>query len=377
MWSYQNLRRIDFRTLPLLVGLMLISLLVISATSTVEGHRADASFFTPLVKTQLKWFAIGAIGYLFFSGIDYHKLREWSWIFYGATILMLIGLFFTDPIHNVHRWYRIPLTGIGIQPAECAKLSLILTLSWFLEKKERAVGRWAVFLQAAFLTLIPFLLVLKQPDLGSALVFYPITLGIFYFCGVNRKVVAVSSGIGLMILGITALIFLEIIPYENMRTFFSYFLKEYQCERLNPATYHHQAAQTSIALGKWVGSGFRQSVFAGDGCLPAASTDSVFPAFTEEFGFLGALFLLLLLFTLIYYTFQVIATARDRFALALSSGIAVYFATHVVLNIGMMCGFLPITGVPLLLVTYGGSSVLWTMIAMGIMQSIYAKRYMF
>jgi len=356
---------------------MLISLLVISATSTGERQRADASFFTPLVKSQLQWFGIGGLGYLFFAGINYHKLREWSWIFYLSTILMLMGLFFIDPINNVHRWYRIPLTGMGIQPAECAKLSLILTLSWFIEKKGRAVDRWCVFFQSMPLVLIPCVLVLKQPDLGSALVFYPITLGMFYFCGVNRKIVAILSGIGLTILGITALIFLEVIPPEGTRFFFKYFLKDYQYARLNPSTYHHRAAQTAIALGKWVGSGFRQSVFSGDGCLPAASTDSVFPAFTEEFGFLGAFFLLSLFFVLIYYTFQVVATARDCFARALSSGIAIYFATHVVLNIGMMCGFLPITGVPLLLITYGGSSVLWTMIALGILQSIYARRYMF
>ncbi|WP_420421428.1 FtsW/RodA/SpoVE family cell cycle protein [Simkania sp.] len=377
MWNHQYLRRLDFRTFPLLLGLMIASLLVISATSITDTHGAEIGFFTPLVKSQLQWFGMGTVAYVFFAGLDYHKLREWAWIFYFATIVMLLGLFFTDSIKNVHRWYRIPIIGIGVQPSECAKLSLILTLSWFLERKGRAVGDWSTFFQASVIAFIPFALILKQPDLGSALVLYPITLGMFYFGGVNKKVVMILASLGLVVIFITALIFLGVISHEEMRPFVTHFLKDYQYERLNPATYHHQAAQTAIALGKYTGSGFRESVFTGHGFLPAASTDSVFPAFTEEFGLFGAFLILLLFFGLIYCSFQVTAVARDHFGRVLSAGVTIYLAIHVVVNIGMMCGFLPITGVPLLLMTYGGSSVLWTMIALGILQSVYTRRYMF
>lgn len=377
MWNFQYLRRLDFRTFPLIIGLMVVSLLVISATSVSDMQAAEIGFFTPLVKSQLQWFGIGAGAYLFFAGLDYHKLREWSWVFYFATILMLLGLFFTDSIKNVHRWYRVPLIGIGVQPSECAKLSLILTLSWFLERKGKAVQQWITFFQASLIALIPFVLILKQPDLGSALVLYPITLGMFYFGGVNHKVVRILAAIGLTVVCITALIFLGVISHEEMRPFVTYFLKDYQYERLNPSTYHHQAAQIAIALGKYTGSGFRQSIFTGRSFLPAASTDSVFPAFTEEFGLFGAFLILLLFFGLIYCSFQVTAVARDHFGRVLSAGVTIYFSIHVIVNIGMMCGFLPITGVPLLLVTYGGSSVLWAMIALGILQSVYTRRYMF
>ena len=125
------------------------------------------------------------------------------------------------------------------------------------------------------------------------------------------------------------------------------------------------------------GSGWRNSEFTGQQWLPAAHTDSVFAAYTEEFGFAGVTFMLLLFFGLLYFSFQVTAVAKDRFGRLLSAGITVYLAMHVIVNIGMMCGFLPITGVPLVLITYGGSSILSTMTALGIIQSIYSRRFMF
>jgi len=125
------------------------------------------------------------------------------------------------------------------------------------------------------------------------------------------------------------------------------------------------------------GTGWRKSEYTSGGWLPASYTDSVFPAFGEEFGFLGLLFLLALFYSLIYFSFQVAAVAKDPFGRLLSAGIAVYLAMHILMNIGMMSGFLPITGVPLVLVTYGGSSILSTMTALGILQSIYSRRFMF
>lgn len=371
MWNPQYLRRIDFRTLPILLGLMVISILVIAST-TGEDH-----FFTGAAISQLQRFGIGFLSYLFFAGLDYHKLRDWTWIFYLVTIILLIGLFFTDSIQKVNRWYRLPIVPIAVQPSEFAKLSLVLTLSWFLEKKGRAVNQLSTFFQASLILLLPFILILKQPDLGTALVLFPIALGMFYFGGINKKIVTVMSALGIAGLIFTSLIFLEIIPHEVIRPYATRFLKEYQFERFNPDTYHHQAAQTAIALGKYYGSGWRKSEFTGRQFLPAAHTDSVFPAFAEEFGLIGVFFMLLLFLGLIYCCFQVTAVARDHFGRVLSAGITIYLAIHIIVNIGMMCGFMPITGVPLILVTYGGSSIFLTLSALGILQSVYARRFMF
>ncbi len=377
MWNHQVLRRIDFRTLPIILALMIISVLVISSTTSEIQSGGEERLFTPHVKNQLQRFGIGTCCYLFFAGLDYHKLREWAWVFYIGIILLLVGLFFTEPIQHVHRWYRIPWIGGTLQPSEYAKLILVFTLSWFLEKKGSRVGDWRTFFQAGVIVLIPFLLIVKQPDLGSAMILFPMTLGMFYFGGIRKGVIKMLSAVGLAVLIFISLIFTGVLNHETLRPVATKVLKDYQYERFDPDTYHHQAAKTAIALGKYRGSGFKKSLFTGRHFLPAAHTDSVFPAFVEEFGIFGAIFMLLLFFGLIYCSFQVTAVARDHFGRVLAAGIAIYLAIHVVVNIGMMCGFLPITGVPLILVTYGGSSVTLTMSALGIVQSIYTRRFMF
>ncbi|MDJ0651675.1 MAG: FtsW/RodA/SpoVE family cell cycle protein [Simkaniaceae bacterium] len=377
MWNHQVLRRIDFRTLPLIIMLMVMSILIIASTTSDVQFTGEDLFFTPHVKKQIQRFGVGILCYLFFAGLDYHKLREWAWVLYIGTILLLLGLFFTEPIQHVHRWYRIPFIGGTLQPSEYTKLTLVFTLSWFLEKKGRNVGDWRTFFQAGVIVLIPFLLIVKQPDLGSAMVLFPMTLGMFYFGGIRKEVIKIMSALGLAALILISLIFTGVVDHEEIKPIATKILEKYQYERFNPNTYHHQAAKIAIALGKYTGSGFKKSLFTGRQFLPAAYTDSVFPAFTEEFGIFGAIFMLLLFFGLIYCSFQVTAVARDHFGRVLSAGIAVYLAIHVVMNIGMMCGFLPITGVPLVLVTYGGSSVTLTMSALGILQSIYTRRFMF
>ncbi len=374
MWDHRYLTRIDFRTIPLIIALMAISLLVISATTQAEGSEA---VFTGAAKNQLRWFFLGWGVYFFFAGLDYRKFRGWAWVLYGIVLLMLVGLFFTTPIQNVHRWYKVPFLGRAFQPSEYAKLTVVIALSWFLEYKGSRAGQKMAALQALLIVMVPFFLILKQPDLGTALVLYPIALVMFYFGGIHRKVVRAMSTLAVFGFLFVSLMFTGVISHEEMRPYATKFLKEYQYERLNPNTYHQRASQTAIALGGVSGSGWHKSEFTGRQWLPAAHTDSVFAAFAEEFGLIGVFLMLLFFFGLLYFSFQVTAVAKDPFGRLLSAGISVYLAMHVIVNIGMMCGFLPITGVPLILVTYGGSSVLSTMIALGVLQSIYSRRFTF
>lgn len=378
MWSYRYLSRIDFRMIPIMLGLMLISLLVVSSFTIDSSHEiVDESFFTSVVKQQLRWFGIGFIVFFIVAGFDYNKLREWTWILYGIIILLLFGLFFTEAIQHVHRWYRIPLVHANFQPSECAKLVVVITLSWFLERNQTSAASWKTACLGALIAGIPFILILKQPDLGTALVLFPITLVMFYFGGVRTSVVKFMSGIVIVTLLVVASLFLNIVSHEDIRPYATKVLKDYQFDRLDPNTHHQKAAATAIALGGLLGQGWRSGQFTGGGWLPAAYTDSVFPAFGEEFGFFGLLVMLALFYTLIYFSFQVSAVASNQFGRLLSAGISVYLAMHILVNIGMMIGFLPITGVPLVLVTYGGSSILSTMIALGILQSIYSRRFRF
>ena len=374
MWDYRYLSRIDYRTVPLVLALMWISMMVIS--SMTGGGDADI-FLTKSVKIQIQWFMIGWVVYFFCVGMDYRKLRSWSWVLYGVILLLLVGLFFTAPIQNVHRWYKIPFLGREFQPSEYAKLIVVIALSCFLESKGRRVSSWSTAFQALAIVLFPFFLILKQPDLGTSLVLFPIVLVMFYIGGINKKVVAAMSIFGVAALLFVGMMFTGVLSHEGLRPYATKFLKEYQYERLNPHTYHQKAAQNAIGLGGVTGTGWHKSEFSGREWLPAAHTDSVFAAYAEEFGLIGIFLILLFFFGLIYFSFQVTAGAKDMFGRLLSAGITVYLAVHIIFNIGMMCGFLPITGVPLILVTFGGSSVVSVMMALGISQSIYSRRFMF
>ena len=377
MWNIRYLSRIDYRTLPVLLGLMIMSLLVISATTCESLDRIEESFFTPFVVSQIKWYVLGVGVYLFFAAFDYQQLRKWSLLLYVVTVILLFGLFFTTPIQNVQRWYRIPGLGLTFQPSEYAKLFVVIALSSFLEKKTTVIHTSRTAWQAILIMALPFLLILKQPDLGTALVLFPITLVMLYFGGIRRRFITVMSLLAMGGVFFVSLIFLGIIPHEQIKPVVTKVIKEYQYERLNPDTYHQKASQTALALGGGLGSGWRNSEFTGKRWLPAPHTDSVFAAFGEEFGLMGISLMLFLFFGLIYYSFQVAAVAKDRFGRLLSAGITVYLAMHMIVNMGMMSGFLPITGVPLVLITYGGSSILSTMTALGIIQSIYSRRFMF
>lgn len=375
MWSLKTLRRIDLRLIPLIAALMVISLLVISATTLEQGDFELEELFTPFVKNQLKWFGLGWLCFLFFSAIDYHKLREWAWVLYVGMLILLIGIFFTPTIRNVHRWYR--LGGFTFQPSECAKLIVVFALSWFLEYKSTRIRQSSTAWQAIAIVLVPFILILKQPDLDTALILFPITLVMFYFGGIKRRFVLVMGLLAVGAITFVSLMFLGLISHDQLRPYATKVIKEYQYDRLSPDTYHQKAAQTAIALGGVTGTGWHKSEFTGRKWLPESHTDSVFAAYAEEFGLVGVTLLLTIFFCLIYCCFQVTAVAKDRFGRLLAAGITVYLTVHIFINLGMMTGFLPITGVPLILVSYGGSSVISTMTALGILQSIYSRRFMF
>ncbi len=378
MWNYKYLSRIDFRVVPIILALMMAGLLVISAFSSgIAQDPSNETFFTPQVQRQMHGCLLGWGVFIFFAGFDYNKIREWTWILYAGFIFLLLGLFLTTPIQNVHRWYKIPLLGMSFQPSEYAKLIVVFALSWYLEQQKAHSREWGTVFFGGLIVLVPFFLILKQPDLGTASILLPIALVMLYFGDAHPSVVRFITWVAGIGLTLVALIFLGILNHETIRPYATKVLKDYQYERLNPNTHHQKAATTAIAIGGLTGKGWSNSDYTGGGWLPAPYTDSVFPAFGEEFGFFGLLLLLVLFYAMLYFSFQVTAVASDSFGRLLAAGLTVYLAVHILVNIGMMTGLLPITGVPLVLVSYGGSSIISTMMALGILQSIYSRRFMF
>ncbi len=371
MWSSRIIRQIDLRVIAVILALMAISLTVISS------YTGDEGFLTPLTVKQIQWFVIGGGVYAAAALLDYNKLREWTWILYGLMIVALVGLFFTGAIARVHRWYRIPILGMSFQPSEFAKLVVVIALAWFLERRRGQEQQLSTALLGGVIVGVPFLLILKQPDLGSALVLWPVTLVMFYFGGLHPTLLRIMTAISLLFLTLVLLFMTGAIDHDAARPYATRFIKEYQYDRLDPSTHHQKASQMAIAVGGFTGRGWRQGEYSHGGWLPKPETDSVFSSFGEEFGFLGLSLLMALFYALIAFSFQVTSVAKDHFGRLLAAGVAVYLAMHILVNIGMMVGLLPITGVPLVLVTYGGSSVLFTMAALGILQSIYSRRFMF
>lgn len=374
--SGKVLQRVDWRMILIVLGLMGVSLMVISSHSA-GGLHDGGSVFCPLFKAQLKWFLMGWLVYGLCTLFDYNRLREFVWVGYICVLFMLVGVFFTGSIAQVHRWYRLPIIGVNLQPSEPAKLVVVMTLAWFLERRKTSARSLTTALFSAVIVGIPFLLILKQPDLGSSLVLFPITLVMFYFGDIHPFVVRGMCVMGCMILVVAGALLTGAVDHEEARPYFTRVIKEYQYERLNPNTTHQRASAMAIAVGGVKGAGWGKGEYTGRGWLPYPYTDSVFPSFGEEFGLVGLGLLLSLFFALIYFGFQVAIQAKEDFGRLLAAGITVYLAMHILVNIGMMVGFLPITGVPLVLVTYGGSSILITMASLGILQSIYSRRFMF
>lgn len=376
-FELKYLTRIDFRIFSVILVLMGVSIVVMSEAHSLSNIEeiVNEPFWTPLALSQLKWFVLGLIVYFLSASFDYNKLREWAWFFYFIMIIALVGLFFTTGNHNVQRWYRLP--GFYIQPSELSKLIVVIALSWYLEKRKRDADRISTALYAGIIVGLPFILILMQPDLGSALVLYPIALVMFYFAGIYRPIIKMMT-FGLIVgVVLFSSILMGVISYEKVKPIATMFMKEYQYQRLDPEDYHQKSAASAISIGGITGKGWRRGDFTSGGWLPAAQTDSVFPNFGEHYGFLGLLFLLSIFYILLYLSFKVSTVAKDHFGQLLSTGVAVYLTMHILINIGMMCGMLPITGVPLILVTYGGSSSIVTMGALGILQSIYSRRFMF
>jgi len=365
--------RFHYSFIALVLIIQVISVLLICLMT--KPIDVDAQLvLTGIAKKQIVWFTIGWSVYFFFAYFDYNRLKNSSFFLYLFVLALLLGLFLTTKV-GVQRWYRMPF-GFDMQPSELTKLALLIFLAHFLELKNREMKNLSSTLLAGVLILVPFLLVLKQPDLGTAMIILLEGFALLYIADSHKKCIRYSKRVFIGLFCIVAFIFLDVFSYERLEPVFLKFMKAYQVRRLSPESYHQRASKTAIGFGGLKGKGI-ESNYAANRYLPAAHTDSIFSAFAEHFGLLGSYVLIGLFFLLVYVGFQMARVAKDRFGLFLGVGIAVHLALHISINLGMMCGLLPITGVPLLLMTYGGSATLSTMALLGILQSIYARRFRF
>jgi rod shape determining protein RodA len=359
-------RYIRFRDFDwLLLGLVLL----ICTLGIVEIYSATLNTkFEGIHVKQIYWVLAG-VGIMFFvSLVNYHALLDFvPWMYIASLTSLIAVLLFGKRYLGAKRWIQFP--GFHFQPSEWVKLILILAIAkYFAEYTERDLPLKEL-VKAGMICGVPMLLVLKQPDLGTSLTYVPVAIMGLFLGGMRIK----HAVIILLIVGV-------MVPIM-----WHYGLKPYQKERLtsfvSPEADAHgagyQVLQSLVAVGSggiW-GKGIAKGTQIQGQFLPVPHTDFIFAAWAEEHGFMGAVLVLLLYFFVLMRLIHNAQTAPDRAGTFLIMGVVAVLVFHLLINIGMVVGFMPVTGIPLPLMSYGGSSVLFTFLALGIVMNVRMRRF--
>ena len=350
---------------------LLIFVLLICGLGVMEIR--SATMHTKFAGSHLKqiYWVLAGVGMMFLmSLVNYQALLEQIHWFYITAVASLVAVMvFGQKYLGARRWIKMP-GGNHFQPSEWVKLILILAVAkYFAEMHQRELA-WSDFIKAGAIVGFPMLLVLAQPDLGTALTYMPIAvMGVFLGGLQVRQTLVVAL---LAALAIGAVFFTPRV----------HILKSYQKQRLtnflepdaDPQGSGYQVEQSKIAVGSgglWGGKGSQTH----GAFLPVPQTDFIFAAFAEEHGFVGALGVLLLYFIVLMRLTQNAQTAPDRAGTFVVMGVVAVLSFHIMVNIGMVVGFMPVTGIPLPLMSYGGSSVLFMFLALGMVMNVRMRRF--
>ncbi|MGH9605870.1 MAG: rod shape-determining protein RodA [Terracidiphilus sp.] len=357
-------RDFDWTLLGLVLVLCTFSVLEIYSTTV---HTRFASF----APKQIYFIAAGVVTMLVFAKIDYHKLLAWAPWAYGVGILALAAVL--SPLgHKAlggRRWIKVgPLL---VQPSEYVKLVLILMVARYFANLGGRSLTWRDILKAFAMVGIPMVMVMKQPDLGTMLTYVPILLAGLFLGGINLKQAAILIVCGTsLVVGVwSSGKFLK--PFQKAR------LTSFINPQNDPRGTGYQVLQSKIAVGSggiW-GEGTEKGTQTQGYFLPVPYTDFIFAAFSEEHGFVGAIFVLLLYFFVLMRLIQNAQTAADLSGSLIIMGIVAVLTFQIAVNVGMAIGFMPVTGIPLPLMSYGGSSVLFTFLALGTAMNVRMRRF--
>ncbi|MBI4661827.1 MAG: rod shape-determining protein RodA [Verrucomicrobia bacterium] len=401
--------RIEWPMWGCILGLMLIgTAFIYSATSVYETASLWQRFREMPVKGFARWlihqfyskqvlaYGLGLTAAAAFCLFDYRKLARWSLVVYWLCILTLMAVLIPglgSEIHGARRW--IDLGFFNLQPSEFAKLAFVLIQANFLSRPADELHQPQIFLKSLGLMLLPFVLILKEPDLGSALVLLPVGLVMMFVAGVpltylRRLLGAVGVLVGLILVDILFAPPNWRIPLEEYQRdrLLVYFGQDFAPRNATPAerqralkrqrekTYNIEQALISVGSGGITGKGWRQGTQNTLGYLPrgVAHNDFIFSVIAEERGFLGSATVIALYTVILFTGIKIAGQARDRLGKLMAIGIVTMLFSHVFINIGMNIRIMPVTGIPLPLLSYGGTSVLCSLVAAGILQSIYMYR---
>ena len=357
-------KRLDYPLLFASLAIILYSLIIISSATHINTPSEDRFWY---VQRQ-GLFALMNIGIAaVFLNFDYRGLQQYGKKMYIFNLVMLLAvMLFGHAALGAQRWIQIG--PISIQPSEFSKLIMIICMAAVLESKVGNLKSLRDLIPVAAYIGLPFVLVLKQPDLGTSLVFMAIFFGMVIACGIRWKVL-----FGIMLTGIAAFPFL-----------WNFVLKDYQKMRLmvfldpnvDPLGSGYHIIQSKIAIGSGMlfGKGIFQGTQSQLNFLPENHTDFIFAVVGEEFGFIGAVVLLLLYLIVLMRGIYIAREAADMFGRLLAVGITSMLAFHVLVNVGMTTGIMPVTGIPLPLMSYGVSALTTNIFALAILLNINMRK---
>jgi len=353
---------------------VLISLVTLLAAAGVANLFSATSSWgvqlTPIHLKQVSWFGLGLLIALAICIFDYRHLEYFGFIFYGVNLALLFGvLVIGKTIMGATRW--IDFGVINLQPSEVLKIVIIITFARYFSRNVPARGFGLGGLGVPFLMLgLPVLLILKQPDLGTAMLIFFIGGSMALFAGIRRRTLALLGCLG------------GLVAWAGW-----YKLHDYQRERiltfLDPerdplgAGYHIIQSKIAVGSGGFLGKGFMQGTQSQLSFLPERHTDFAFSVFAEEWGFTGSLVLIGCYLLLLLWGIYIARRAADRFGMFLALGVTAMLFWHIVVNLGMVIGLLPVVGVPLPLFSYGGTSMITTMIGVGLLLNVSMRRFVF
>ena len=359
----------------LLIALLIASIGVLSIYSST--YQKEGKLWQDIYKRQILWIILGAAIFMFMSNLHYRRLWDWTYPLYAAALFFLFLVFVLGVVRlGAQRWLRI--AWFNFQPSEFAKLILAIFLARYFSKKSvddvsvlsKRFGIFRGIILPFIFASIPMLLIIEQPDLGSGMILFLLFMTLLYLTGLKLRYIFIF-------------LLIVVLPVP----FMWHLLRDYQQQRLlvflnpniDPLGAGYTIIQSKIAVGSgWLwGKGWLSGTQSQLHFLPESHTDFVFATFSEEWGFLGSSALLFLYYLLIHRGFVIAQRTNDPFGKLLAFGISLMLSIQVFINIAMNMGLAPVVGVPLPLMSYGGSSVLVTFVALGILVNIDRKRGVF
>lgn len=365
--QHVNIRTLKYLHYPLLiVTLLLIGIGVFFIYSASYQITLETNAEVNYASKQIVWIIAGLIAFFVVILYGHDRIQHLSYTFYILNIgLLILVLVLGSERYGAQRWLKFG--GFLLQPSEFAKITIILALARLISSNVGNYRSVLYVVKPILLTFVPMILILRQPDLGTSLVFIPVLFTMMFVAGAKLKYILtlIFTGLGAM-------------------PVFWFLLKDYQKNRirvfwdpnLDPTGLGYQAIQSKISIGSGglFGKGWLNGTQNQLNFLPKRHTDFIFSVIGEEWGFIGVAVVLTLFFLIILMAIHIASRSKDIYGKLVATGIAIMILCHVLINIGMTIGLMPITGLPLLFLSYGGSSMLTAITTIALLQSIWIKR---